>query len=237
MSIKSLLQIILFLLILLILGGIYYLYFYSENLNNQINLNEKENALNQITISQNNFDKDIMEEIDEKDFKDKLIEDNKITDKILEENKNEYNDVTNNNLTKEIEYITTNKNGDIFKIIAKFGSTNKNDNKILDLEEVIGTISSNKKSTINISSKFAKYNYTNQNSKFYNNVKIDYDGKTINCDNLEIMINENTALAYNNVIIKSENSLIKAQTISLDLITKDIEINSKNKIKIRSEEN
>lgn len=237
MSIKSLLQIILFLLILLILGGIYYLYFYSENLNNQINLNEKENALNQITISQNNFDKDIMEEIDEKNFKDELIEDNKITDKILEENKNEYNDIKNNNLTKEIEYITTNKNGDIFKIIAKFGSTNKNDNKILDLEEVIGTISSNKKSTINISSKFAKYNYTNQNSKFYNNVKIDYDGKTINCDNLEIMINENIALAYDNVIVKLENSLIKAQTISLDLITKDIEINSKNKIKIRSEEN
>ena len=237
MSIKSLLQIILFLLIILILGGIYYLYFYSETLNDQINLNEKENALSQITISQNNFDKDIMEEIDEKDFKDKLIEDNKITDKILEENKNEYNDVANNNLTKEIEYITTNKNGDIFKIIAKFGSTNKNDNKILDLEEVIGSISSNKKSTINISSKFAKYNYTNQNSKFYNNVKIDYDGKTINCDNLEIMINENIALAYDNVIVKLENSLIKAQTISLDLITKDIEINSKNKIKIRSEEN
>ena len=237
MSIKSLLQIILFLLIILILGGIYYLYFYSETLNDQINLNEKENALSQITISQNNFDKDIMEEIDEKDFKDKLIEDNKITDKILEENKNEYNDVANNNLTKEIEYITTNKNGDIFKIIAKYGSTNKNDNKILDLEEVIGTISSNKKSTINISSKFAKYNYTNQNSKFYNNVKIDYDGKTINCDNLEIMINENTALAYDNVIVKSENSLIKAQTISLDLITKDIKINSKNKIKIRHEEN
>ena len=237
MSIKSLLQIILFLLIILILGGIYYLYFYSETLNDQINLNEKENALSQITISQNNFDKDIMEEIDEKDLKDKLIEDNKITDKILEENKNEYKDVTNNNLTKEIEYITTNKNGDIFKIIAKYGSTNKNDNKILDLEEVIGTISSNKKSTINISSKFAKYNYTNQNSKFYNNVKIDYDGKTINCDNLEIMINENTALAYDNVIVKSENSLIKAQTISLDLITKDIKINSKNKIKIKHEEN
>ena len=237
MSIKSLLQIILFLLILLILGGIYYLYFYSETLNDQMNLSEKENNVNQITISQNNFDKDIMEEIDEKNFKDELIEDNKITDKILEENKNEYNDIKNNNLTKEIEYITTNKNGDIFKIIAKYGSTNKNDNKILDLEEVIGTISSNKKSTINISSKFAKYNYTNQNSKFYNNVKIDYDGKTINCDNLEIMINENIALAYDNVIVKSENSLIKAQTISLDLITKDIEINSKNKIKIRSEEN
>ena len=73
MSIKSLLQIILFLLILLILGGIYYLYFYSETLNDQMNLSEKENNVNQITISQNNFDKDIMEEIDEKNFKDELI--------------------------------------------------------------------------------------------------------------------------------------------------------------------
>ena len=30
----------------------------------------------------------------------------------------------NKNLTKEIEYITTNKNGDIFKILAKYGKTN-----------------------------------------------------------------------------------------------------------------
>ena len=32
-------------------------------------------------------------------------------------------------ITKEIEYITTNKNGEIFKILAKYGKTNAEDNK------------------------------------------------------------------------------------------------------------
>ena len=83
-----------------------------------------------------------MEELDEKNFKDEPIEDNKITDKILEDNKNEYNDIKNNNLTKEIEYITTNKNGDIFKIIAKYSEWSFLDLKLttsVSLHADIGT--------------------------------------------------------------------------------------------------
>ena len=39
-------------------------------------------------------------------------------------------------------------------------------------------------------------------------------------------------LAYNNVIVKDDKSIMKAQNITLDIITKDININSKDKIKI-----
>ena len=34
------------------------------------------------------------------------------------------------NLTKEIEYITTNRNNDVFKIFAKYGKTNLEDKYI-----------------------------------------------------------------------------------------------------------
>ena len=37
---------------------------------------------------------------------------------------------------------------------------------------------------------------------------------------------------YDNVIVKDEKSLMKAQVITLDILTKDININSKEKIKI-----
>ena len=56
-------------------------------------------------------------------------------------NKSDENNVKSKeikNLTKEIEYITTNKEGDIFKILAKFGKTNIENSNILDLRLVEG---------------------------------------------------------------------------------------------------
>ena len=83
-----------------------------------------------------------------------------------------------------------------------------------------------------ISSDKAKYNYSSQDSKFYKNVEIKYDGKIITCDSLDLLISENIAVAYNNVMIKDENSLMKAQVITLDILTKDIKINSEDKVKV-----
>ena len=136
------------------------------------------------------------------------------------------------NFTKNIEYITSNSNGDIFKILAKFGKTNINNSNILDLEEVNGTISSLERSTIFITSDYGKYNYDNQNSKFYENVVVKYDGKIITCKNLDLNMSENIAVAYNDVIVKDAKSIMKAQIITMDIVTKDININSNNNVKI-----
>ena len=51
-------------------------------------------------------------------------------------------------------------------------------------------------------------------------------------DNFDINMTENIAIAYNNVNIKDEISLMKAQIVIMDIITKDIEINSQKKIEI-----
>ena len=102
----------------------------------------------------------------------------------------------------------------------------------MDLKEVDGVISSSKRSEIYITSDFAEYNYDNQNSKFYSNVIIKYDNKEITCDNLDLEINKNYAIAYNNVEIKDDKSVMKAQIVKLNILTKDIEINSQDKIKI-----
>tara|TARA_B100000674_G_scaffold480433_1_gene480013 strand:+ start:604 stop:1206 length:603 start_codon:yes stop_codon:yes gene_type:complete len=136
------------------------------------------------------------------------------------------------NLTKEIEYITSNDNGDTFKIVAKYGKTNLENTNILDLEKVDGIISSSERSEILISSDFAKYDYSNQNSKFYRNVVIKYDDKQMTCDYLDLEMKKNIAVAYDNVIVQDEGSIMKAQVIILDLITKDISINSEDKVKI-----
>ena len=256
MSIKSLLQIILLLLIILIISGIYYLYFYSEKLNNLNNiqsleklkeeklLTEENEVLESISKNNNNIKLDVVAEkkVNKNNFQsssnneinsdllNKKIDENNVLDKTI-------NDREIKNLTKEIEYITSNKNGDIFKIQAKYGKSSLKNSNVLDLEEVNGEISSDVRSTIYLSSKYANYNYTNQNSKFFTNVIIKYDDKTITCDKLDLIISENTAIAYSNVIIRDNKSIMKAQIITLDIITKDININSDDKINIITNSN
>lgn len=245
MSIKSLLQFILLLLIFLIIGGIYFLYFYSGPLKetNFINTEINDIKKNKIEINKST-DQDVLEDtlLSKNDAEKNLKSEETSTKKNIKENKNineNINDLEKNkenskieNLTKEIEYITSNRNGDIFKISAKFGKTNIESSNILDLEIVDGIISSSDRPDIFITSDFAEYNYNNQNSKFYRNVVIKYDNKVITCDNLDLSISENIAVAYSNVTVKDEKSVMKAQVLTLDIVTKDININSENKIKI-----
>ena len=201
-----------------------------KNQEQNISLEEKpleESDINNVQISNSNLDKNNTDNI--------ILQDKASIKVDLEKNTNLMENISKNkidNLTKEIEYITSNKNGDIFKIFSKYGKTNLDNSNILDLEDVKGNVSSKVRSDINIISKFAMYNYNNQNSKFYNNVEVRYDGKTIFCDNLDLNISDNIAVAYGNVLVKDNNSLMKAQIIILDTLTKDIKINSKEKIKI-----
>ena len=224
MTVKSLLQIILFLLIIIIVGGMYFLYFYSGTQSYgtiKVDNNSKISQEN-MTLNQNNIDKD-----------NQLIKIEENKDK-LKENKEINNSQYVQNLTKEIEYITSTKNGDIIKIFAKSGKTNLKNTNILNLEDVNGTISSDGKSNVYISSKFAEYNYSDQNSKFYEDVEIKYIDRIIICDNFDLKINDNIAVAYNNVIIRDNKSLMKAEKVTMNILTKDINIESKEKIEINT---
>ena len=244
MSIKSILQFILLLLIVIILGGIYFLYFYSspvkKSLLDEKNLEEFNKILeNKDTSSDqeilgDNKNKEDYENIDtnSENTKQNITEfqknkDNQTINKQIEKDIN-----VTESLMKNIEYVTTNKNDDFFKILAKNGKTNIENSNVLDLTDVDGIISSKERSDIFITSDFANYNYTNQNSKFYRNVIIKYDNKIMTCDNFDLFSNDNIAIAYGNVIIEDNNSYMKAENVILNIITKDVNINSTNKIKI-----
>ena len=230
MSLKSLLQLILLLMIIVIIGGIYYIYFLSTPSSNLI---KNEDSLYQIDNKLSNQDLIMNDEVlDEVKFSNNKTNNNR--DKIIksEITSSEKKIKEKSNQSKEIEYIATRENGDIFKILAKYGRTNLKNSKMLDLEDVSGTISSKDKSDIYISSDFANYNYTNQDSEFYSNVKIKYDDKEITCDNFELSVSENLAVAYENVIFKNSGSIMKAKNIIVNISTKDIKINSNDKIEV-----
>ena len=133
-------------------------------------------------------------------------------------------------LVKDIEYTSVDQKGNSFHLMANSGKSNINNSDILDLINVKGKITSKKRDTIFIVSDFAQYNSVNLNSKFYNNVIINYQDKQITCINFDIDMETNKAVAYNDVLITDPKSKMKAGIVEFDLKTKNININPESAI-------
>ena len=258
MSLKSFIQTFILLLIILILGGVYLKYFdtnkkiieeiNTSEISNQQQLEKLEKKISElelmnvelndkIEINKKKSETEIIKKQQKEIFaaKEKLDTKKK---KILENNeKNKVKDEPIKNLVKNIEYITIDQKGNKFYLLANSGKSNKYNNDILDLVNVKGEITSDSRDTIYIVSDFAQYNSVNLNSKFYENVIINYQDREITCVNFDINMEKNKAIAYNNVLITDPNSTMKAGIVEFDLKTKNININpesSNKQIKVTS---
>ena len=231
MSLKSLIQVIIILIIMIILGGVYYSYFANNSKislkNNEKNIQEEiDTGKTKIKIIPEEADKKSEINVDEKSKNDEIKEaksENVNVKKKIKKNKPEIS-----NLVKDIEYLTTDKNGNKYKILATSGRTNSEDKNILDLDNVRGVITSEKRSTVYIVSDFAEYNSSNLNSNFYQNVVVNFEDKEITCDYFDVDMKTNIAKAYNNVVVTDPGSIMKAGKIILNIETNVIDINPDN---------
>ena len=231
MSLKSLIQVIIILIIMIILGGVYYNYFANNSKislkNNEKNIQKEiDTGKTKIKIIPEEADKKSEINVDEKSKNEEIKEaknENVNVKKKIKKNKPEIN-----NLVKDIEYLTTDKNGNKYKILATSGRTNSENKNILDLDDVRGVITSDKRSAVYIVSDFAEYNSSNLNSNFYQNVVVNFEDKEITCDYFDVNMKTNIAKAYNNVVVTEPGSIMKADKIILNIETNVIDINPKN---------
>ena len=263
MSVKSLIQIVILLLIPIIVGAVYLEYFeekksvveeikVSEDIKNK-KLLDLEKKILELELKNNNLSKKLQTKINEKitveetnvleSEKKNLSNNEEIKknkegglDKKKEETKQiekseikkiklEDIDKEIKNFVKDVEYTSVDERGNRFRLLANSGKTNNENKNVLDLQNVRGEIKSDRRDTIFITSDYAEYNISNLNSKFYENVIIDYQDKKISCINFDINMSTNKAIAYNDVIITDPNSKMKAGIVEFDLKTKDININ------------
>jgi len=233
MSLKSLIQIVILLVILIILGSVYFNYFSNYN---KVSLESNEEMIKteiEKNISKENETKNLSKD-DSTNTKEKEIK-NLNQDSNLNKNLEEKKKPEIDNTVKDIEYLTTDKNGNKYKILASSGKTNSENSNILDLNNVRGVITSKERSTIFIVSDFAEYNSSSLNSNFYQNVVINFEDKEITCDYFDVDMQTNIAIAYNNVVVKDSKSIMKAGKIILNIETKIININpgnEKNKVSV-----
>ncbi len=247
MSLKSLIQITIVLIIVIILGGVYYNYFkgyneVSKEINNEKidTSNSKKDEIKTLSNDSNekkeiNLGKANKNEKEEKVKKEEKKSEKPKTDNVNLEEKPKAKKPEIDNIVKDIEYLTTDKSGNKYKILATSGRTNSENKDILDLDNVRGVITSDENSTVFIVSDFAEYNSSNLQSNFYQNVIINYEDKEITCDYFDVDMQTNIAIAYNNVVVTDPQSIMKAGKIILNIKTKVININpdnNKSKVKV-----
>ncbi len=250
MSTKSFIQILILILIALIVGAIYFKYFsIDKNIVEEINttdtdksfeITELEKKISDLELENNKLNDKINNSKKNTDvtvLKDLDSGNSEIVSKNLENSKREINKKNTEikkkeikNLVKDVEYTSVDERGNRFYLLANSGKSNIHNKDILDLENVRGKITSEVRDTIYIVSDYAQYNSLNLNSKFYENVIINYQDKEITCINFDINMETNKAIAYNNVIITDPKSEMKAGIVEFDLKTKNIEINPESAI-------
>ena len=128
------------------------------------------------------------------------------------------------NVMENLEYKSSDKSGNNYIIKAKKGKVNLEKESLLILEDVYGEIKLVGKSTIYIYSNFAQYNKNNFDTRFYQNVLVNYEDKRFNCDNLDLFFKDNFGSMYNNIVFVDENTQINADQVNMNLLNGDINI-------------
>ena len=128
------------------------------------------------------------------------------------------------NVMENLEYKSSDKSGNNYIIKAKKGKVNLEKENLLILEDVYGEIKLVGKSTIYIYSNFAQYNRNNFDTRFYQNVLVNFEDKRFNCDNLDLFFKDNFGSMYNNIVFVDENTQIIADQVNMNLLNGDINI-------------
>ena len=133
---------------------------------------------------------------------------------------------------QNIEYNSTDKNGNTYYLNAERAFINledKKDDKI-NLEKVVAIINI-KKGVINIISTKAYYNKINHDTLFYDGVKVEYLNNSIVSGNFDLLFTENISQIYNNVIFNSKNADLYTDNVFIDMLSGDIKLKMNEKSK------
>ena len=131
---------------------------------------------------------------------------------------------TNESLIEDLKYLSTDKEGNEYKIEAKKGNLDKSNPDLIYLESVEATILLKDSELISIKSKFAKYNTKNFNTLFNNSVSVNYGEHIMSSEFLDLSFENNLVSIYDNVRYVSGISSLRADKAEIDIINKKTKI-------------
>ena len=129
-----------------------------------------------------------------------------------------------NNLIKNLSYFSKDNLGNKYIIESKYSELNLDNVDVISMENVGAKIIMVNSKPIYVTSDFAKYNNANYETTFAGNILIIYLDNKIRCEKFHISIENNFANVTDNVIYENPNGKLIADTIEIDLITKNSKI-------------
>ena len=140
----------------------------------------------------------------------------------------------------DLKYNAIDEDGNSYVIASNAGKVSDKNKDILILEKVTGIIKIKNSSDIIILSDFANYNKVTLDTHFYDNVKLDYEGHSIESDELLMNYIDKNINVKNNVSYKGYNNKLYADMVEIDLVTKFSKIymlDKEKRVKVELKEN
>ena len=134
---------------------------------------------------------------------------------------------------KNIEYNSTDSEGNTFYINAQRALIDRSNN-IENEVKMIGVtalINLRNKGTIIVYSNEALYNKLNNNTFFSGNINIEYLENRISSQNMDLIFSEKLSKIFNNVKLRSNKLELYADMVLIDMVTGNVDIEMNDKIK------
>ena len=154
-------------------------------------------------------------------YKKESLKENKV--QISKSAEPEINDKTAS-LIKGIDYSFNDPNGNRYQILSEFGKIDLDKPENIFMTNVIATIKLNDSNSVTIVSNFANYNKTDHETNFFKNVELTYEEHMTTSQNLDLSFKNNLISMYNNIIYKKPSTMLTADRLEIDLITKNSKI-------------
>ena len=140
----------------------------------------------------------------------------------------------------ELKYNALDADGNSYIIESNAGKVSDKEKNVLILEQVTGIIKIQNSEDIIILSDFANYNKTTLDTYFYDNVRLKYDGHSIDSDELFMNYIDKNINIKNNVRYRGLNNKLYADIVEIDLVTKFSKIymlDKQKKVKVELKQN
>lgn len=131
---------------------------------------------------------------------------------------------SSSNFIENINYISSDSNGNKYQITANSAEIDSNLSDILFLKDVVAYIYTEDLNVIKITSDFGKYHTINYDTIFSIDVKVYYTNQTITGEYLDFSLKNNLAIISDNVEYIQEQTKLKADIIEMDIISKETKI-------------
>ena len=140
----------------------------------------------------------------------------------------------------DLKYNAIDEDGNSYVIESAAGKVSEKEKNLLILEKVTGVIKIKNSEDIIILSDFANYNKTTLDTYFYDNVRLTYDGHSIDSNELFMNYIDKNINIRNDVRYKGLNNKLYADIVEIDLVTKFSKIymlDKQKKVKVELKQN